>query len=169
MLDECNECPDSGGGGGGRRRRTVAMTLAVVPLDLARLHRLPPPCTTATEDDVDDNNSGGGGGGGIGNRRGDDCDDGAMVAPHSLLPNAILVRFDDGRTRMMPELYRLLVRGGVVADNMRLTRFDMAVHGSANPMMDMYKRVGSGSGPQDWGRGGGNRQYRRGKVVRRLR
>ena len=70
--------------------RTVATTLAEVPLDPARLRHLPPPCATATEDDGDDSDSGGGGG--IGNRFGDDCDNGGMVAPHSLPPNGFLVR-----------------------------------------------------------------------------
>ncbi len=63
------------------------MTLAEVLLDPARLRHLPPPRATATEDGDDDSNSGRG----IGNRRGDDCNDGAMVAPHSLPPNAILM------------------------------------------------------------------------------
>ncbi len=74
-------------GGGGQQRQTVATTLAKVPLDPARLRHLPSLRATATEDDGDDSDSGGG----IGNRRDDDCDDGAMVAPHSLPPNAILV------------------------------------------------------------------------------
>ncbi len=91
VLDECDKCPDSGGGGG-QRRRTVATTLAEVPLDPARLRHLPPPRVTAMEDDSDNSNSdNSNSGGGIGNRRGDDCNNGAMVAPHSIPPNAILV------------------------------------------------------------------------------
>ena len=74
-------------GGGGQRRRTVATTLVEVPLDPARLRHLHPPRTTVTEDNGDNSDSGGS----IGNRRGDDCDNGAMVAPHFLPPNAILV------------------------------------------------------------------------------
>ncbi len=93
MLDECDECPDSRGGGG-QRRRTVATTLAEVLLDPARLHRLPPLRATGTEDDGNNSDSNSGRGGGIGNRRGDDCNDGTMVAPYPLLPNVIL-----GRTR----------------------------------------------------------------------
>ncbi len=74
-------------GGGGQRRRTVATTLAEVPLDRARLRHLPPPRLTATEDDGDNRDNGGG----IGNRRGNDCNNGAMLALHSRLPNAIIL------------------------------------------------------------------------------
>jgi hypothetical protein len=77
---------------------TNATILAEVPLDPTRLCRLHRP----TRDDVSTNND-------AHDEYDEYDDDDVMAIPPSLPPNSILIRYDDGITRVMPELYRHLV------------------------------------------------------------
>ena len=51
-----------------------------------------------------------------------------MIIPHSLPPNTILLHYDDGYTRVLPNLYWLLVQKGIITEC----------------VMDHIKRSGSG-------------------------
>mmetsp|Transcript_15425 Transcript_15425/g.28056 ORF Transcript_15425/g.28056 Transcript_15425/m.28056 type:complete len:101 (+) Transcript_15425:501-803(+) len=52
----------------------------------------------------------------------------SMIIPHSLPPNTILLHYDDGYTRVLPNLYWLLVQKGIITEC----------------VMDHIKRSGSG-------------------------
>ncbi|KAL7542382.1 hypothetical protein ACHAWF_007173, partial [Thalassiosira exigua] len=80
---------DDGAAGGEKR------VVGEVPLDPSRLRRLP----------AGDGAWGGDGRGGSG-----------MTVPRSLPPNAVLIHYEDGYTRVLPELHRLLVRRGIVSE-----------------------------------------------------
>ena len=43
-----------------------------------------------------------------------------MTLPESLPPNAILMHYNDGYTRVVPNLYELLVKKGIIAENIML-------------------------------------------------
>ena len=73
--------------------------LAEIPLDPSLLRRLP--ATAAAGNDAPNG----------GSRNGN-----AMIIPHSLPPNTVLLHCDDGYTRVLPDLCRLLVRRGIVAE-----------------------------------------------------
>ena len=92
--------------------------LTEVPLALTRLCRLLPRRST--------------GDGAIHDAKSDNVvydDDDFMVIPHTLPPNSILVHYGDGITRILPKLYRHLVRCGTIKDDNVLRRFDLVVHG----------------------------------------
>ncbi|KAL3812127.1 hypothetical protein ACHAXA_009386 [Cyclostephanos tholiformis] len=154
VLDDDDIVLPSGGmddrdGRDGAGMRSNATILAEVPLDPTRLRRLHRP----TRDDVDTNDDA--------HDEYDeyDDDDDVMAIPPSLPPNSILIRYDDGITRVMPELYRHLVRCGAIRDDDVSTRFDIVVHddeknggSAADPMMRMFRDRRA----DDGGRGGGS-------------
>lgn len=73
--------------------------LAEIPLHPSQLRRLPPTATAGASD------------------YGQKSSGGAMGVPHSLPPNTVLIHYDDGYTRVVPNVYWLLVQRGVIDES----------------------------------------------------
>jgi len=71
--------------------------LVEVPLHPSQLRRLPA-MTEGDADDIDGRNNN------------------TMIIPHSLPPNTVIVHYKDGHTRVIPRVYRTLVRRGIIAE-----------------------------------------------------
>ena len=82
--------------------------LTEISLDTSNLRRLP----TSYDNNGDDDNVVG---------ESDKSNNGKnMLIPEFLPPNAILLHYNDGYTRVMPDLYSLLVAKGIVTENITL-------------------------------------------------